>query len=48
MSPQEVLVSLTGARLHRSVLGPTNEDQLPPAMVAEEDIITERSGANEA
>ncbi|WP_224372345.1 hypothetical protein [Hyalangium versicolor] len=39
---EEVLISLAGASTSRGVLGPTNESQLPPAMVAEEDIITER------
>ncbi|HYH97997.1 protein kinase domain-containing protein, partial [Hyalangium sp.] len=43
---EEILVSLSGARLNRSVLSPTNEDQLPPAMMAEEDITTERGGTN--
>ncbi|WP_224371688.1 hypothetical protein [Hyalangium versicolor] len=40
----EVLLSLTGASMSRGVLGPTSESQLPPNMVAEEDIITERGG----
>lgn len=32
--------------MNRRVLGPTSEEQFPPAMVMEEDIITERGGAN--
>jgi hypothetical protein len=38
----EVLISLTGASMSRDVLGPTTESQLPPDMVTEADIITER------
>ena len=38
----EVQLSLTGASMNRSVLGPTSESQLPPNMVTEEDIINER------
>ncbi|HYI01796.1 serine/threonine-protein kinase, partial [Hyalangium sp.] len=41
---EEVLHSLTGASMNRRVLGPTSEDQLPPDMVTEEDIIAERGG----
>jgi serine/threonine-protein kinase len=41
---EEVLISLTGASMSRDILGPTNESQLPPAMVTEADIITERNG----
>ncbi|MFL5346352.1 MAG: hypothetical protein ACJ8AT_16300 [Hyalangium sp.] len=40
----EVQISLMGASMIRSVLGPTSESQLPPNMVQEEDIITERGG----
>jgi serine/threonine protein kinase len=40
----EVLFSLTGASMNQRVIGPTNEGQLPPDMVTEEDIITERGG----
>ena len=40
----EVLILADGASMSRSVLGPTSESQLPPAMVTEEDIITERGG----
>ncbi|KFE67515.1 hypothetical protein DB31_7998 [Hyalangium minutum] len=40
----EVLISLTGASMSRGVLGPTSENQLPPNMVTEEDIINERGG----
>ena len=41
---EEVLRSLTGARLNGRVMGSTSEEQLPPGLVAEEDIITERGG----
>ncbi len=41
---EEVLSALTGASLNRHVLGPTSEQQLPPVMRTEEDIITERGG----
>ncbi len=40
----EVLFSLEGASMNQRVIGPTNEGQLPPDMVTEEDIITERGG----
>jgi serine/threonine protein kinase len=43
---EEVLVSLTGARMSRDCPGPTNESQLLPTLVTEEDIITERSGTS--
>jgi serine/threonine-protein kinase len=40
----EVLFSLEGASMNQRVIGPTNDGQLPPDMVTEEDIITERGG----
>ncbi len=43
---EAVYGSLTGASMNRRVLGPTSEEQLPPAMVTEEDMITERGGSN--
>ncbi|HLL06308.1 MAG TPA: hypothetical protein VK539_37395 [Myxococcaceae bacterium] len=39
---EEVLSSLTGASMKRGVLGPTSEGPLPPTMVTEADIITQR------
>jgi serine/threonine protein kinase len=41
---EEVYGSLMEASMNRRVVGPTNEDQLPPVMVAEEGIITARGG----
>jgi serine/threonine-protein kinase len=41
---EEVLSSLSGASMNQRVIGPTSEGQLPPDMVTEEDIITERGG----
>ncbi|HLL48338.1 MAG TPA: serine/threonine-protein kinase [Longimicrobiaceae bacterium] len=38
----EVQISLIGASMSRAVLGPTSESQLPPDMVTDADIITER------
>jgi serine/threonine protein kinase len=40
----EVLISLEGASVNQHVIGPTNEGQLPPTMVREENIITEQGG----
>ncbi len=42
----EVLGALTGASMNRSALAPTSEAQFPSEMVAEEDIITARGGAD--
>jgi serine/threonine protein kinase len=42
---EEVYGSLMGASMNRRVVGPTSEEQLPPVMVTEEDIITEQGGA---
>jgi hypothetical protein len=41
---EEVYGSLMGASMNRRMVGPTREAPLPPVMVAEEDIITERGG----
>jgi len=38
--------SRDGASMNRRVAGPTNENELPPAMVEEEDIITAPGGLN--
>jgi serine/threonine protein kinase len=43
---EEVLSALTGASMNRWVLAPTSDDQLPPHMVTEEDIITARGGSD--
>jgi serine/threonine-protein kinase len=38
--------SRDGASMNRRVAGPTNENELPPAMMEEEDIITASGGLN--
>ncbi len=43
---EEVFSALAGASMSRRVLGPTNEEGLPPAMLPEEDIITEPGGTD--
>jgi eukaryotic-like serine/threonine-protein kinase len=43
---EEVFSALAGACMNRRVLGPTNEEGLPPIMLAEEDITTERGGTD--
>jgi len=43
---EEVVNALTGASMNQRVIGPTSEEGLPPAMLAEEDITTERGGTD--
>jgi serine/threonine protein kinase len=43
---EEVYCSLEGARRNRRVVGPTNEEQLPPVFVSDDDIITAPGGTD--
>jgi hypothetical protein len=44
---REVHCALEGARQNRRVMGPTSEEQLPPAFVTEDDRITSPGGAGD-